>query len=184
MISYYELLGMIKEGNIPNKIKVHLTPVSSRDYISEYDIDESFSYYRLENEKEENDDYRFCLADCYLETTALDETIEILEEEKELHANEIVFNCDNNKRECVITLDENDLGIDKLHIDNCYFYKANDKWYVRKYDFKTFNIEDEKKIGKLNLDKEKLKGKETPRAIDYLIESKINELISVLNKEE
>lgn len=121
MISYYELLGMIKEGNIPKKIKVHLTPVSSRDYISEYDIDESFTYYRLENEKEENDDYRFCLADCYLETTALDETIEIL---------------------------------------------------------------DEKKIGKLNLDKEKLKGKETPRAIDYLIESKINEIIDILNKEE
>lgn len=82
MISYYELLGMIKEGNIPNKIKVHLTPVSSRNYISEYDIDESFTYYRLENEKEENDDYRFCLADCYLETTALDETIEILDEKK------------------------------------------------------------------------------------------------------
>lgn len=82
MISYYELLGMIKEGNIPKKIKVHLTPVSSRDYISEYDIDESFTYYRLENEKEENDDYRFCLADCYLETTALDETIEILDEKK------------------------------------------------------------------------------------------------------
>lgn len=82
MISYYELLGMIKEGNIPNKIKVHLTPVSSRNYISEYDIDESFTYYRLENEKEENDDYRFCLADCYLETTALDETIEILDEKE------------------------------------------------------------------------------------------------------
>lgn len=82
MISYYELLGMIKEGNIPNKIKVHLTPVSSRNYISEYDIDGSFSYYRLENEKEENDDYRFCLADCYLESVALDETIEILDEKE------------------------------------------------------------------------------------------------------
>lgn len=84
MISYYELLGMIKEGNIPKKIKVHLTPVSSRDYISEYDIDESFTYYRLENEKEENDDYRFCLADCFLESMMFDEKIEMLEEKKKI----------------------------------------------------------------------------------------------------
>ena len=42
-------------------------------------------------------------------------------------------------------------------------------------------IEEEKKIPeKLNLDIDELKGKETPRAIDYLIESKINEIIDYL----
>lgn len=76
----------------------------------------------------------------------LNEEVELIEEEKELHANEIVFNCDNNKRKCVITLDENDLGIDKLHLDNCCFYKENGKWYVKKYDFKTIKLEEDKKI--------------------------------------
>ena len=39
-------------------------------------------------------------------------------------------------------------------------------------------IEEEKKIPeKLNLDTDELRGKETPRAIDYLIESKINQVI-------
>lgn len=39
-------------------------------------------------------------------------------------------------------------------------------------------IKEEKKIPeKLNLDTDELRGKETPRAIDYLIESKINQVI-------
>ena len=43
------------------------------------------------------------------------------------------------------------------------------------------NIKEEKKIPeKLNLDKDELRGKETPRAIDYLIESKINQVIDYL----
>jgi hypothetical protein len=184
MISYYELLGMIKEDKAPNKIKVHLTPCTSKIYVRENDLDDTFSYYGL-GEEAEDSDYHYYLAECFLESMMFDETIEILEEEKELHANKIVFNCDNSKRECVINLDENDLGIDKLHIDNCYFYKENDKWYVRKYDFKTFNLEEKKIPEKLNLDIDELKGKETPRAIDYLIESKINQVIDYLkNKGE
>ena len=42
-------------------------------------------------------------------------------------------------------------------------------------------IEEEKEIEKLNLDTDKLKGKEIVRAIDYLLEGKINELIDVIN---
>ena len=42
-------------------------------------------------------------------------------------------------------------------------------------------IEEEKEIEKLNLDTDELKGKETVRSIDYLLEGKINELIDVLN---
>jgi hypothetical protein len=82
MINYYELLGMIKEGNIPNKIKVHLTPCTSKIYVREDDLDESFSYYRLDKREKEDENYRDYLSDCYLETTALDETIEILDEKK------------------------------------------------------------------------------------------------------
>jgi len=82
MISYYELLGMIKEGNIPNKIKVHLTPCTSKIYVREDDLDESFSYYRLDEREEEDENYRDYLAECFLESSMFDETIEILDEKK------------------------------------------------------------------------------------------------------
>ena len=42
-------------------------------------------------------------------------------------------------------------------------------------------VEEEKEIPeKLNLDNDELRGKETPRGIDYLIESKINQVIDYL----
>ena len=41
-------------------------------------------------------------------------------------------------------------------------------------------LEEKKILEKLNLDIDELKGKETPRAIDYLIESKINQVIDYL----
>ena len=44
---------------------------------------------------------------------------------------------------------------------------------------------EEKKIPeKLNLDNDELRGKETPRAIDYLIEDKINQVIDYLKSKE
>ena len=115
----------------------------------------------------------------------LNDEVEIIEEEKELHANEIVFNCDNNKRECVVTLDENDLGIDKLHMDNCYFYKENGKWYVKKYDFKTIKLEEEKKIPEkledYSLD-EKGKYPIKPTIYEEILKDKINEIIDYLKE--
>ena len=46
---------------------------------------------------------------------------------------------------------------------------------------KVEKVQEEKKIPeKLNLDKDELRGKETPRTIDYLIEGKINEVIDYL----
>ena len=42
-------------------------------------------------------------------------------------------------------------------------------------------IIEEKEIEKLNLDTDELRGKETVRAIDYLLEGKINEIIDVIN---
>ena len=67
------------------------------------------------------------------------------------------------------------------------FYKLEnqDNYLLRDFVY-TLNdeveiIEEEKKIPeKLNLDKDELRGKETPRAIDYLIEGKINSIIDYL----
>ena len=44
--------------------------------------------------------------------------------------------------------------------------------------------ENEPIIEKLNLDKEPLKGREVPRAIDYLLEGRINEIIDYINRKE
>ena len=44
--------------------------------------------------------------------------------------------------------------------------------------------EDKSIIEKLNLDRESLKGKEVPRAIDYLLEGRINEIIEFLGRKE
>lgn len=44
--------------------------------------------------------------------------------------------------------------------------------------------EDKPIIEKLNLDREPLRGREVPRAIDYLLEGRINEIIDYINKEE
>ena len=82
----------------------------------------------------------------------LNDQVEIIEEEKELHGNNIEFNIYDGKRDCVITLDENDLGIDKLHIDNCYFYKKDNEWYVNKLNFQTIDIKKDKEIEKIELD--------------------------------
>lgn len=84
MISYYELLGMIKEDKAPEKIRIHLTPNTSKIYIRHNDIDEEFSYYGLLNEDEENEEYKYYLSECLLESSMFDKNIEIIEEEKKI----------------------------------------------------------------------------------------------------
>lgn len=78
MISYYELLTMVKENNIPNEIRVKLTPGSSRVYVRENDLEDTFNFYHLKNAKEGNEDYSYYLSECYLESSMFDKTIEIL----------------------------------------------------------------------------------------------------------
>ena len=80
MISYYELLGMIKEGKEPDKIRVHLTS-NPKIYKKDDDIEE-YCYYVLDNKDEENDDYKYYLMDSYIESMMFDKTIEILGEKK------------------------------------------------------------------------------------------------------
>ena len=50
MISYYELLTMIKNGEIPKKIEVTLCSYSMT-YVPEYDGD-VFAFYKIENMEE------------------------------------------------------------------------------------------------------------------------------------
>ena len=85
MISYYELLGMIKEDKAPKKIRVHLTPHTSKIYVRENVFDGTFSFYGLAlEENEETDEYKYYLSDCLLESSMFDKNIEIIEEEKKI----------------------------------------------------------------------------------------------------
>ena len=79
MISYYELLGMIKDGKVPNKIKAHLNS-KPREYRAIYD-GKDFIYYELVNLKENDDEYYRYLMDSYIESMMFDKTIEILDKE-------------------------------------------------------------------------------------------------------
>lgn len=78
MISYYELLGMIKDGKAPNKIRVHLTS-EPREYRMIFDCGECNYYELIGNE---NNDYKYYLSDSYLESSMFDKTIELLDEKK------------------------------------------------------------------------------------------------------
>ena len=78
MISYYELLGMIKEDKAPRKIRVHLTS-EPREYRMIFDCGECNYYELIGNE---NDDYKYYLSDSYLESMMFDKNIEILDKKE------------------------------------------------------------------------------------------------------
>lgn len=79
-ISYYELLGMIKEGNEPKEIALKLN-CGVRTYIPEYDCGEFFLY-KLKNKDLENENFKYYLADTLLESQMFDKYIEIIEPKK------------------------------------------------------------------------------------------------------
>lgn len=84
-ISYYELLTRIKEGNIPQLLILHLVPTKSVEYIPDYDyVSDKLVGYEILNDKDEDENYRYYLVDCFLEGTMFDKVIEIIEEEKEI----------------------------------------------------------------------------------------------------
>ena len=114
IITVYELLGLIKDGKAPKKIKYK-------------DNNYEFTYY----------DYRCIVNDL----------------EKGLVVYWLIGS---------YNLDLNSLLNDKVEI-----------------------IEEDKPIiEKLNLDREPLRGREVPRAIDYLLEGRINEIIDYINRKE
>lgn len=148
-ITMYELLGMVKDGKAPKKIKV-----GNKIYNYEtFNIGKGDNYFTAEWREVKGYRINYDGTYYYLEIRDynLNDEVEILEEEIGLNANSVEFNINNDKRDCIVTLDENDLGIDKLHLENCYFYKENDKWYVKKYDFKNFNLEEKEIPEKLEI---------------------------------
>ena len=84
-ISYYELLTMVKEGNIPQLLILHLVPTKSVEYVPDYDyVSDKLVGYEILNDKDEDENYSYHLGDCFLESTMFDKVIEIIEEEKEI----------------------------------------------------------------------------------------------------
>lgn len=77
-ISYYELLGMIKEENIPKLVYWINHERKKIAYKSSYDsVDNSFNCYILQNRKQETEDIKFYLSECMVESSFFDKCIEI-----------------------------------------------------------------------------------------------------------
>lgn len=75
LISYYDLLGMIKDGNIPKTIKVQLHNVTySKMYKAVYDGEEFTNYYLI---GDEDGNYKNYLIECFWEESTFDKCIEI-----------------------------------------------------------------------------------------------------------
>lgn len=85
-------------------------------------------------------------------------------------------------------------------LDEIYEYDKYNKFYYNEEGYSLYRLfyeegnaldieveileEDKPIIEKINLDREPLKGKEVPRAIDYLLEGRINEIIDYINRKE
>lgn len=77
-ISYYELLGMIKEGNIPKLVYWINHENKKIAYKRTYDsVDNSFCCYILQNRNQETEDIKFYLSECMLESSFYKECIMI-----------------------------------------------------------------------------------------------------------
>lgn len=79
-ISYYELLGMIKEGNIPKRLYVKIANYGMY-YIADYDGEE-FSFYKRQNKDGIDENYHFYLSECFLESSMFEKCIQVLDEEE------------------------------------------------------------------------------------------------------
>jgi hypothetical protein len=175
-----DLLNKIANGEeVPKKIKYKNKIYNYEKFNIGYGKDYFNAEWKIEKgyrHTTNNNSYIYLNINDY----CLNDEIEIIEEnKKELHANNIEFNIYDDKKEFIITLDENDLGIDKLHLDNCYFYKENDKWYVKHINLKPIAyISQEHKIPeKINIQEMSCR-KKWSRDID--VWEKINEILDYL----
>lgn len=84
-ISYYELLGMIRNGIDLKDLKVYLTGNEYRiyTYCSDSATDD-FSHYEIKNKSDIDDNYRDYLSECFLESMMFDKCIEFVEEQDKL----------------------------------------------------------------------------------------------------
>jgi hypothetical protein len=90
MISYYELLGLIKEDKMPKRIAVNLCNDKFKNYIIERD-GYDFNYYRIEDTKQEDENYQYYLSECFLESDMFRKTIKILDEFKDIELLNLEF---------------------------------------------------------------------------------------------
>ena len=105
-VSYYELLGMIKDGNIPERIKACLVGNKEVVYIAEFETEDRLLGYMIENENEQDENYHYYLSECLIEYSMFDECIEIIEEEKEIEKLDIEENA-MNRNERYIRKEDN-----------------------------------------------------------------------------
>ena len=77
-ISYYDLLGIIKERNIPDKVYLH-SNYRKVAYIKDVDIvSNEFNGYMLdEPDKDQDANFRYYLGECFLESDMFKKNIEI-----------------------------------------------------------------------------------------------------------
>ncbi len=87
MISYYDLLTMIKNGNAPKKVKYDGKVYESKKMGYVCEIEEDYEYLHLSE--------RFC------ENLMFDETIEIIEENKEIEKLEAIYKKINEIVDCL-----------------------------------------------------------------------------------
>ena len=80
-ISYYDLLGMIKEGNIPDKVYLYMCNKKVA-YIKDVDaVSKEFTGYMLDNpDKDQDDNFKYYLGECFLESNMFDECIEVVKD--------------------------------------------------------------------------------------------------------
>ena len=79
-ISYYELLGMIKEGNIPKRIYVKIASYGMY-YVANYE-GEDFNYYELQDKDVIDENYHVYLSECFLESSMFEKCIQVLDGEE------------------------------------------------------------------------------------------------------
>ena len=78
MISYYELLTRIKEGDIPFNVKY-----KGATYYADYDlVSKEFTGYYIVNERQVNETTRLMLSECFLESDMFSPEIEVIQEYK------------------------------------------------------------------------------------------------------
>ena len=99
-ISYYELLKMIKDGNIPKKVNYKITGYLENyvEYTAQYDRND-FAYYELTNHYREDENIHFYLNENYLESDMFEESILIPEEEKKIPEKLEILNANVHSKE-------------------------------------------------------------------------------------
>lgn len=162
-ISYYDLLGMIKVGNIPNKVYLHRLHKKVA-YIKDVDVvSNELTGYMLDNpNKDQDENFKYYLGECFLESSVFDECIEIKEtfEEIILNAQKTIVDAFRPLIEAIKKIGE-----------------------IEGLDLK--EAEEDKKIEKITIRDNSIgfpNGEWTARKIDIAFAHKINEIIDVVNE--